>query len=132
MFNSIPLLLPLVAIYFVLALIAPSTLDSALFGLGLPSGAPFTLRGGELLAALGLVLLYFEVLKSTRSAESSVLDHGLSLLLFIVSLILFLVFPPAGTATFFLILVMTLLDVVAGFTVTIASARRDIGVEGMR
>jgi hypothetical protein len=37
-------------------------------------------------------------------------------------------FPAFATSVFFLIMMMSLLDVMAGFMVTIASARRDFGV----
>ncbi|CAK0749282.1 conserved membrane hypothetical protein [Azospirillaceae bacterium] len=131
MLRSIPLLLPLVVIYFILAFLIPSTLGGVALAVTLPSGIGLVLRGGDLLLALGLLLLYVEILKSTSSAAASVLDHGLSLVLFILCLILFIVAPAAGTSTFFLILIMTLLDVVAGFTVTIAASRRDVGVEGL-
>ena len=55
-------------------------------------------------------------------------NHGLSLVVFIVALIEFIVLPEFGTSTFFMITLFTLLDVVAGFTVTIATARRDFSV----
>jgi hypothetical protein len=96
--------------------------------LGLISGATWQLTGGELLVAAGLVLLYIEIFKSTRSSAASIIDHVLSLVLFVVCLVEFLVWPAAGTGTFFLIMTMTLIDTIAGFTVTISTARRDFGV----
>jgi len=56
------------------------------------------------------------------------MNHGFSLILFVVCLVEFLLFPAFATSVFFLIMVMTLLDVMAGFMVTIAAARRDFGV----
>jgi hypothetical protein len=46
---------------------------------------------------------------------------------FIAALIEFIVVPQAATSVFFLILVTLLIDVVAGFTIGIRVARRDIG-----
>jgi len=46
----------------------------------------------------------------------------------IVSLIEFLLFKSFATSVFFFLMMMTLLDVLAGFMVTIVSARRDFGV----
>jgi hypothetical protein len=37
-----------------------------------------------------------------------------------------LVMPRMANMTFFLIVLMTVIDVIAGFTVTISTARRDI------
>ena len=50
----------------------------------------------------------------------------LMLVVFIVALIELLVMPAMANMTFFLIVLMTLSDVIAGFTVTISTARRDI------
>ena len=71
-----------------------------------------------------------EVLKSTRTGGDSVVDHALSMMVFVACLILFLVWPLAGTSLFFLIMLTTLVDVIAGFSVTIRSARRDYSVGG--
>ena len=83
-----------------------------------------------MLVATALFLLFFEVLKSTRTSGKSVIDHSLSLIVFIVCLILFLVWPPAATSIFFVIMLVTLVDVIAGFSVTIRAARRDYTVAG--
>ena len=57
-----------------------------------------------------LVALYVEMLKSTRTGTSSVIEHSLSVLLFVVFLIEFIVVPGAGTATFLLLTLMSLLS----------------------
>ncbi len=128
-FRSIPLLVLIIIPYFGIAYSAPSAIDAVALAFTLPSGAALTLTTGSLLVALGLALLYLEILKSVRTSMASMIDHGLSLLLFTICLILFIVVPQAGTATFFLIMVMTAIDVVAGFTVTLAASRRSVGIE---
>ena len=50
------------------------------------------------------------------------------MMLFIVCLVQFLLLPNFATSAFFIIMVMTLLDVLAGVVVTIVSARRDFAV----
>jgi hypothetical protein len=50
------------------------------------------------------------------------------MIVFVVALILFLIWPLAATSLFFLITMITLLDVMAGFSVTIRAARRDYSV----
>ena len=73
-----------------------------------------------------LVVLFIELLKSTTSRRIAIINHALSMILFIVCLVEFLLAPAFATSTFFLITVMVLLDVLAGFIVTIVAARRDI------
>jgi hypothetical protein len=81
---------------------------------------------GDLLMVFSLVLLFVEVLKATTARTSSVINHALSLGVFVLALVEFLLFAPFATSAFFLIVLMTLLDVMAGFIVTIASTRRDV------
>ena len=83
----------------------------------------------DLLLAISLIVLYIEIFKATRPSSLSILDHIFSLLEFIAFLTEFIAFPQAGNSTFFLITLMTFIDVVAGFTVTISTARRDIGLD---
>ena len=86
------------------------------------------LTPGDLLLLLSLILLFVELLKSTSTGRSAIANHALSLVVFIVCMFEFLLFAPFATSVFFLITVMALLDVLAGFIVTIVTARRDIAV----
>ncbi|MBF0165584.1 MAG: hypothetical protein HQM01_13970 [Magnetococcales bacterium] len=93
----------------------------------LSSGAQLTFTVADILIMLGVVSLYVEIFKATRSGTESIVDHLLSMIVFVCFLIEFLIYKPAGTILFLTITLMSLLDVVAGFTVTISTARRDIG-----
>jgi hypothetical protein len=123
---SIPLLVFVVAAYTALALAAPGWLEATLFGLPLLSGVVLLFRGGDLLLVIGLLLLCVEIYRATSSSTAAILNHVLSLVVFIIALIELIVMPRMANMTFFLILMMTLSDVIAGFTVTISTARRDI------
>jgi hypothetical protein len=125
--SSIPLLAFVVIAY---AAFAAGGADFILtrFTVSMPSGAAWTISLGDMMLAFSLFVLFFEVLKSTRTGGNSVVDHALSMIVFVVCLILFLVWPPAGTSLFFLIMLTCLVDVIAGFSVTIRSARRDYSV----
>lgn len=86
---------------------------------------------GDLILLVTMFLLFAEILKATYTSTASLLDHGLSMLVFIACLIEFLLVDAAFTSVFFLIMVATLIDVVAGYTIGIRVARRDIGFGGM-
>ena len=94
----------------------------------LPSGAAVFFKAGYIFVVAGLVALFFEILKAARASTSIILDHMLSTATFVVALIEFILVPFCGTVAFFLIMVMTLIDVVAGFSVSILGARRDFSV----
>ncbi len=106
------------------------TLYETLISIKLFSGATLAITTAGLLVLIGLVFLFFEVIKATRPSNISVIDHMLSTLVFIGYLITFIVVPAAGNQFFLMLLMMSLFDVMAGFTVSIVSARRDIGLEG--
>jgi hypothetical protein len=72
------------------------------------------------------LILFAELLKSAGTRRIAILNHSLSMILFIVCLIEFLLFPAFATSIFFLIGLMVLLDVLAGFVVTIIAARREV------
>jgi hypothetical protein len=90
------------------------------------SGGSWRMNLGETMAAFGLVIMFFEILKSTRTSNASVLDHLLSTFVFVAFLVEFLVVPAAATSVFFLLMIMALIDVMAGFSVSIRSAGRDV------
>lgn len=128
--NKVPLLLIVVALYNLFAFWdGGAFLSNPLIDIQLTSGATWVFSGADLLLTLGMILLYVEILKATRTSTASIFDHLLSMMLFIVTLLEFILVPEVGQSAFFLILLMVLLDVVAGFTVTISGARRDFGVD---
>ncbi len=125
--KSIPLLL-IPAILVHALLLGGHGLATPWLSVTLPSGAVLELTGGTAVLVLALLMLGIEVFKSTFSGRSSLLDHMLSLLLFIVLLLEFLLWPAAGSGVFVLLVVMTLVDVITGFAVGMAVARRDVGI----
>mgnify|MGYP006175822015 CR=1 FL=1 len=60
-----------------------------------------------------LFLLFAELIKATYTSTSSLVDHGLSMVVFIACLVEFLLAPLAATSTFFLVMVATAIDVTA-------------------
>jgi hypothetical protein len=85
---------------------------------------------GDLLILLSLAFLFIELLKSTSTGTAAIFNHALSMLVFIICLVEFLLHPAFATSTFFMIMIMALLDVLAGVVVTIVSARRDVEFAG--
>jgi hypothetical protein len=124
---SVPLLAFVVIAYVALAA-AGADFVLTRFTVAMPSGGAWQISLGDMILVFSLLVLFFEVLKSTRTGGNSVVDHALSMIVFVVCLILFLVWPPAATSLFFLIMLTTLVDVIAGFSVTIRLARRDYAV----
>jgi hypothetical protein len=126
--RQVPWLAGVLAIYVIVVLVDSTGLGGQLFAVTLPSGGIWSFLMGDFILLLGLVALFAEILKATRTSRVSVADHALSMLTFVVCLILFLLWTGAATSVFFLIIWLTVIDVIAGFTVSLAGARRDIGL----
>jgi hypothetical protein len=127
-----PLLLVPFAIYNIIAFLMPGvTWTGVVSTVHMVSSADWTMSVGDMLIALAIFLLCGEVLKSTRIGIRTVVDHALSLILFLGMLVEFLLVKQAATATFFLLLVVSFIDVLSGFAVTLRSAQRDLTVEGI-
>lgn len=125
-----PLLIIPFAIYNMIAFLLPGLAWSQeITRVHMMSGADWTLTPGELLIGLSVILLFFEMLKATRLSTRTIVDHVLSTLLFIGMIVEFLLVPQAASGTFFLLLVISFVDVAGGFTITIRTAQRDITVE---
>ncbi len=88
----------------------------------------WVLTKGDALLLLSIAVLFMEILKSTSTGTATIMNHALSMIVFIVCLMLFLLNPNFATSVFFILTIMALLDVLAGVVVTIVSARRDFGV----
>ena len=136
-FTVIPLLVIPVLIYNIIAWGGATfstaeavrlNLDEVFATVPMASGAQWVITPGHALVALTLVVLFFELLKSTGIGRAAIMNHAFSMVLFIICLVEFLMLDAFATSVFFLIMLMTLMDVMAGFMVTIASARRDIAV----
>lgn len=138
MFAAFPLLALPVLLYNLVVLTmngglrtteASSQLAQPLFTIHMTSGGAWPVTLSDLFLGASLVVLFIELLKSTNSRNIAIINHSLSMILFVGCLVEFLLLKGFATSAFFLITLMVLLDVLAGFIVTIVSARRDIDLQ---
>jgi membrane-anchored protein YejM (alkaline phosphatase superfamily) len=126
-----PLLLVPFAIYNIIAFLMPGvSWTGTLTSVHMMSGGDWTMSAGDMLIVLSIVLLFGEMMKSTRIGIRTVVDHGLSLILFLALMAEFLLVRQAATSSFFILLIISLIDVMGGFAITLRSAQRDLTVEG--
>jgi hypothetical protein len=129
MLKIFPFMAIVVAAYNALALLTPTPLTGVIAELPLPSGAAWAISVGDALVIGAVVLLFVEIIAATSVRTASIVNHGLSMLVFVVCVVEFLLVPACGTSAFFLITMISLLDVVAGYSVSILTARRDWSIE---
>ena len=125
-----PLLLLPFAVYNMIVFLTPGvSWTTTVTTVHMMSGQPWTLTLEDLFLAVSIFLLWIEILKATRLGMRSVMDHILSMALFIGMLVEFLLVPQAGTSTFFLLMIICLVDVLAGFIIGIRGAQRRVEVD---
>jgi hypothetical protein len=125
-----PLLLIPFAIYNMIAFLTPGVAWTApVATVHMMSGEDWVLTWEDLLVAFAIFLLWIEIIKSTRIGMRSIMDHVLAMALFVAMLVEFLLVRQAGTSTFFLLMTIALVDVLAGFIVSIRSSQRQVEVE---
>jgi hypothetical protein len=129
-----PLLLIAVIIYNIIAFGTGlthhdvyATLNSAV-NINMFSGDTWRYSFGDALVTFSLVLLFIEIVKSTRTSSRQIVNHGLSMLTFVVAIVEFIALHGFATSTFFFILVMCLIDVVGGYTISIIAAEHNLGL----
>ena len=129
MFNVFPLLIIPVVIYTIVAFTTGADMSEGLFEVNMVSGT-LAISKGDLLVILGMIMLFMELIKAAGSGTATIINHGLSMMIFVIAMALFLLVGHFATSTFFLLTLMALMDTVAGFVVTIVAARRDLAVGG--
>jgi hypothetical protein len=113
------LLIPLAIVNIVVFLMGVSLdrLREPVVTVDLPSLQPWTITFSDVLLAFGLFFLFFEVVKSARPGAKYFTDHLLSFLVFAAAAAEFLMLPQFAHSTFFLLVLMAFLDVMAGIAI---------------
>jgi hypothetical protein len=134
MLRAFPMILLAVLAYNTLAFAgaaaghdAMSILSSAIM-VPVFSGDHWKISVGDGLMAFALLLLFVETVKATGTGRREILNHAFSMLTFVGALVEFIVLRGFGTSPFFFITAMCLFDVVAGYTIAIIAAKRDMPV----
>jgi hypothetical protein len=121
-----PLLLVPLAIYNIIAFLFATGFSDTLFSVQLMSQATLSVSTGDLLVICSILLLFVEMLKATRFGGKAVMDHILSLVVFVAALAEFLLVRQAATPTFLLLLVLCCVDAIGGFFISSRVARHEI------
>ena len=130
--RALPLMAIPLIVYNVLVMFsggdAAAFFTQPLFTIQMIKGAQWAFTRGDLIIFATMLFLFAELVKATYTSSVSLVDHGLSMLVFIACLVEFLIVPQAATSVFFFIMTATLVDVVAGFMIGIRTARRDLNI----
>jgi hypothetical protein len=129
---GVPLLIFPFAIYNILVFLMPGfSWSNELWHFRMMSGGEWGITPGDLMIAGAIVILLIEMLKAAQMSRRTIIDHLLSMILFVGMLIEFLMVRQVASTTFFLLLVISFVDVGGGFAVSVRAAQRDISVSGV-
>jgi hypothetical protein len=127
--RALPLLVLAFLLYNAIVLtLGEGALTRQIFEIKLLSGGVWQFNWGDFILLVTLILLFIEIVKSTFSTTSTLIDHALSMVVFMAVGAEFLMVPQAASSVFFLILIATLIDVIGGYTIGIRVARRDLNI----
>ncbi|MEI9922795.1 MAG: hypothetical protein WDN50_03730 [Bradyrhizobium sp.] len=110
-----PLLLIPLAIYNIIVFLMPGvSLGDPLVTVPLMSGAAWPVTLGDILLAIGVVVLLLEVIKGARPGAKYLTDHLLSLIVCGGAVAEFLLWPRFGNSIYFLLTLLALADFLSG------------------
>jgi hypothetical protein len=120
---AFPLLLVPFVLYNMIAFLLNMAFGDTVFSIPLQSQRSMPVTAGDVLVLLAVLLLYVEILKATRLGRRHVIDHLLSLVLFAAMAFEFAAVPRAATSTFLVLLALSFVDVIGGFSIAIRTAQ---------
>ena len=126
---AFPLLLIPFVLYNMVAFLLDLSFGTPLFSVPLPSGTTMAVSTGDMLVMFAVLLLWLEILKATRLSRKGVMDHILSILLFLGMAAEFALVPRAATSTFLILIALSFVDVIGGFTMSRRTRRPEIPLE---
>jgi hypothetical protein len=106
------LLIPLAVFNIMVFLMSGVSFDATVLTVTLLSDAKWTITVSDVLLAIGVLLLMFEIIKGARGKYLT--DHLLSFLLLGGAAAEFLLLPQFANSTFFFLTLLTLVDFFAG------------------
>ena len=98
------------------------------FAITMFSGDVWRVTVSDIFELLALLMLFIEIVKAARHDSREILNHAFAMLTFCLALVEFIVVKGFSTSAFFLITAMCLFDVVAGYSISIVAARREVDV----
>lgn len=103
-------------------------LNTQIFSLPMVSKETLIVTVGDAFVMAALLSLLQEIVRATSTSNIELINHGVSFALFVIALIEFLLIKGFATATFLILILMTFVDVIAGFIIGLAASRREVEI----
>lgn len=127
---AFPLLLIPFALYNMVAFLLNMPFTDTLFTIPLMADRQMAVSTGDVLVAVGMLLLYVEFLKAGRFGTKAIMDHLLSFILLVAMAAELVLVPRAATSTLLLLAVLAFVDLITGLSVGAQRRQQEIVIEG--
>ena len=123
---AFPLLLIPFALYNMVVFLLNMPFTETAFAIPLVSDRRLPVSVGDLVVAIGMLLLYVEVMKAARPGGKGIMDHVLSFVLLLAIAGELVLVPRASTVTLLLLAVLGFVDLLTGISLSLRARRRRI------
>ena len=121
---AFPLLLIPFALYNMVVFLLNMPFTETVFAIPLVSDRRLPVSVGDLVIAIGMLLLYVEVMKAARPGGKGIMDHVLSFVLLLAIAGELVLVPRASTVTLLLLAVLGFVDLLTGISLSLRARRR--------
>ena len=121
---AFPLLLIPFALYNMVVFLLNMPFTETVFAIPLVSDRRLPVSVGDLVVAIGMLLLYVEVMKAARPGGKGIMDHVLSFVLLLAIAGELVLVPRASTVTLLLLAVLGFVDLRTGISLSLRARRR--------
>ena len=121
---AFPLLLIPFALYNMVVFLLNMPFTETAFAVPLVSDRRLPVSVGDLVVAIGMLLLYVEVMKAARPGGKGIMDHVLSFVLLLAIAGELVLVPRASTVTLLLLAVLGFVDLLTGISLSLRARRR--------
>jgi hypothetical protein len=126
---GVPLLIIPLAIYNILAFLIPGFVwMDEIAHFRMKSAGEWGVTSGDIMIAGSILTLAVEMMRAGRAGRS-IVDHMLSTLVFIGMMVEFVLVKEAASTTFFLLLLISFVDVTGGFAMGVRRSHREVPAE---
>jgi hypothetical protein len=113
---AFPLLLIPFAFFNMVLFLLKQPFSDTVFTIPLAADRTMPVSTGDLIVAIGILLLYVELIKAVRPGGKLIMDHVLSILLFVGMVAELVLVPRAATPTLLLLTVLSFVDLITGLS----------------
>jgi hypothetical protein len=106
-----------------------AALNGVVFSLHVASGDQFILTTGGLITLIAVLCLFLEVVRSAIPNKNALIENMATAILLVFCIGIFLLARGFGTAEFFLLTLLLLLDYLTDSTIMVFTARRTVQYE---